>query len=57
MPYKASNSWVMVLRDGRWVRYRKADSESHAERWAAALNANVTANERRRRRRRRMRNE
>jgi len=45
MPYKASGKWVLIYRDGRWVRYQEHATEERAKAHAAALNINVTAKE------------
>lgn len=38
MPYRARGDWVMVKRNGKWVRLKKHPDHEHARRHAAALN-------------------
>jgi hypothetical protein len=45
MPYKVSGKWVLVLREGRWIKFKRHVSEAAAKAHAAALNLNVTVKE------------
>lgn len=38
MPYKSSGVWVLVFKNGRWVRLRRMPTVAAAKAHASALN-------------------